>query len=201
MSAPPTSSPLTKTWGIVGQPESAESSWRKRGSGRISTAVTGAPAPRRAASARCEFPQAAKFGVPFMKSVTGSDSMSSEIWLRRSLTGLSFRLDPEFVDGAVGKRGREGVVDELVLVDQRQALEARARDVHLEVVAAARPVEHRKLRGVGKCLLEKCLQGCGGHCRIVAREARGAVTVLSRFGHTRVRFSPLRSNRGGGLGT
>ena len=43
MSAPPISSPRTKTCGIVGQLEIAESSWRISGSGRTSTAVIGAP--------------------------------------------------------------------------------------------------------------------------------------------------------------
>ena len=42
MSQPPTSSPSTKSCGIVGQSESAESSWRMRGSGRMSTAANGA---------------------------------------------------------------------------------------------------------------------------------------------------------------
>src|SRR5205809_44367 len=44
MSAPPISSPRTKTCGIVGQLDTAESSCRIRGSGSTSTAVTGAPA-------------------------------------------------------------------------------------------------------------------------------------------------------------
>ena len=39
MSQPPTSSPLTKSWGIVGQPESPDSSSRMRGSGRMSSAA------------------------------------------------------------------------------------------------------------------------------------------------------------------
>ena len=39
MSQPPTSSPLTNSWGIVGQLEIADSSWRMRGSGRMSTAA------------------------------------------------------------------------------------------------------------------------------------------------------------------
>ena len=52
MSAPPISSPLTKTCGIVGQSESAESSCRICGSGRMSTAVIGAPAFQSAWSAR-----------------------------------------------------------------------------------------------------------------------------------------------------
>ena len=41
MSQPPTSSPRTKSCGIVGQFDSADSSWRMRGSGRMSTAANG----------------------------------------------------------------------------------------------------------------------------------------------------------------
>jgi hypothetical protein len=80
---------LTKTCGIVGQPDRLESSWRKLGSGRMSTAVTGAPAVRSAARARCELPQATKLGVPFMKSATGSVSMISLIWSRSVMSFLS----------------------------------------------------------------------------------------------------------------
>ena len=85
MSAPPISSPLTKTWGIVGQPETADSSWRIDGSGRMSTAVTGAPASRSARSARSELPHMTNCGVPFMKSVTGSVSITAWIRSRSSL--------------------------------------------------------------------------------------------------------------------
>jgi DtxR family Mn-dependent transcriptional regulator len=79
MSAPPMSSPLTNTCGIVGQPEIEESSCRMRGSGRMSTVVTGAPAACRACSARWEFPHITICGVPFMKSATASCSITSEI--------------------------------------------------------------------------------------------------------------------------
>ena len=79
MSAPPTSSPLTKTCGIVGQPEIADRSCRICGSGRMSTVVTDAPARRSASSARPEFPHMTKDGVPFMKSATSEPSMTSLI--------------------------------------------------------------------------------------------------------------------------
>ena len=79
MSAPPISSPLTKTCGIVGQPEISDRSWRICGSGRMSTAVTDAPARRSASRARPEFPHIANCGVPFMKSVTSELSMTSLI--------------------------------------------------------------------------------------------------------------------------
>ena len=127
--------------------------------------MTGAPAPRSAESARCELPQAANAGVPFMKRATGSDSMICSIWLRTSVTQGSFRGDAELVDCAVRERALEGGVDELVLLDQREPGEARARDRDLEVVAAARAVLDVELGRVGERLGEKLAQrgGRGGH--------------------------------------
>ena len=81
----PINSPLTNTCGIVGQPDWAESSWRIAGSGRMSTAVTGAPARRNASSARRELPHIAICGVPFMKSATCSPSITSLIFPLSSL--------------------------------------------------------------------------------------------------------------------
>ena len=90
MSAPPISSPRTKTCGIVGQPDCAESSWRIAGSGRMSTAVTGAPARRSASSARIELPHMAICGVPFMNRATVSPSITCLMFALRSLmTSLS----------------------------------------------------------------------------------------------------------------
>ena len=86
MSAPPISSPRTNTCGIVGQPETSDSSWRIAGSGRTFTAVTGAPASRSARSARSELPHMTNCGVPFMNRATGSFSITSLIRLESSLT-------------------------------------------------------------------------------------------------------------------
>ena len=44
------------------------------------------------------------------------------------------------MDGAVAKWLREGLVDETVLLEQREPVEARARHRHLKVVTAAGPV-------------------------------------------------------------
>ena len=74
---------------FVGQPESAESSSRMRGSGSTSTAVTGAPARRSASSARCELPHITNCGVPFMKSATSSVSMICLIWSCMSVSVTS----------------------------------------------------------------------------------------------------------------
>ena len=154
MSAPPTSSPLTNTCGIVGQPEIADSSWRICGSGRMSTAVTGAPARRSACSARSELPHMTNAGVPFMKM---RDVRAVDDFL--DLVGVahagSLRLDPEFVDGAVGQRRRQRLVDAPVLLDERQPVERRRGDDDLEVVAAAGPVDHVELGRVRKRALEQ----------------------------------------------
>ncbi len=88
MSAPPISSPRTNTCGIVGQLETAESSWRIRGSGSTSTAVTGDPARRSASRARIEFPHMTNCGVPFMNRATSSEAITFSICWRSSLTGF-----------------------------------------------------------------------------------------------------------------
>jgi hypothetical protein len=67
------------------------------------------------------------------------------------------------MDGAVAQRLGQRVVDEPVLVQQGKAVEARARDCHLEVVAAAGAVLDAQLGGVRKCTLEQASKGCGGH--------------------------------------
>ena len=75
---------MTKSCGIVGHCESAESSWRMRGSGRMSTAANGAPSACRAATVRAEKPHMGCSGVPFMKRMTGFSpiawAMASRIW-------------------------------------------------------------------------------------------------------------------------
>jgi hypothetical protein len=79
MSQPPTSSPRTNSCGIVGQFDSAESSWRMRGSGRMSTAANGAPTASSAATVRAENPQRGASGVPFMKRSTSFSAIASWI--------------------------------------------------------------------------------------------------------------------------
>ena len=59
------------------------------------------------------------------------------------------------MDGAVGERRGERVVDEPVLIDEGEPREARAHDGYLEVVAAACAVDDRQLGRVGKRFLEK----------------------------------------------
>ena len=81
-------------------------------------------------------------GVPFMKSAT-SELVDDVLDLLGVAHGpvAPFRLDPQLVDAAVGQRLVERLVDELVLLDERQAVEARRGHAHLEVVAAARAVD------------------------------------------------------------
>ena len=61
---------MTNSCGIVGQFEMADSSWRMRGSGRMSTAANGAPSDSSAATVRAEKPHAGCSGVPFMNRIT-----------------------------------------------------------------------------------------------------------------------------------
>jgi hypothetical protein len=77
MSQPPTSLPSTKSCGIVGHSEIAESSWRIRGSGRMSSAAYLTPSELSAADVRIEKPHAGWSGVPFMKSITGLSRIAS----------------------------------------------------------------------------------------------------------------------------
>src|SRR2546423_5720918 len=128
-----------------------------RGSGRMSTAVTGAPASRSARSARSEFPHMMNWGVPFMKSATGSFSMTCWIVSRSSVIRSS-RRDSQLVNRAIRERVCERLVDELVLLDQRKAVEARARDSHVEVVAAAGAVLDRELGRVRERGPEEALE-------------------------------------------
>ena len=55
---------------MVGQFDSAESCWRMRGSGRMSTAANGLPSASSTATVRAEKPQRGASGVPFMKRMT-----------------------------------------------------------------------------------------------------------------------------------
>jgi bifunctional non-homologous end joining protein LigD len=72
------------------------------------------------------------------------------------------------VDRAVAKRLRERRVDQTVLVDERQSVEAGAFDPHLEVVAAACAVLDGQLRRIRKGLFEQRAQGIRGHGTMLA---------------------------------
>ena len=65
------------------------------------------------------------------------------------------------MDRSVRERVRERIVDEPVLVEERQAGESRARDGGLEMVAAAGAVDDRDLRGVGERRAQELLEPCG----------------------------------------
>jgi hypothetical protein len=64
MSLPPISSPSTNSCGVVGQLEIALSSWRMRGSGRMSTAANGTPTACSAPAARALKPHIGCSGSP-----------------------------------------------------------------------------------------------------------------------------------------
>jgi Peptidase family M28 len=62
------------------------------------------------------------------------------------------------VDAAVSERRRESVVDQAVLVDEREAAEARACDGDVEVIAAAGTVDDHELLSVGKGLSKQLFE-------------------------------------------
>src|SRR4051794_39112882 len=146
MSEPPTSSPLTNSWGIVGQSDSALSSWRMRGSGRTSTAAKPTWSAWSAPAARAEKPQAGASGTPFMKRITSLSRIASAIASRRgfsvvSLMSLGLRRQGQGVDGAADLVA-EHRVDHPVLLDAALAGELGGQHGRPEVVAAAGPVLH-----------------------------------------------------------
>jgi hypothetical protein len=86
MSQPPISSPSMKSCGIVGQFEIAESSWRMRGSGRMSSAAYSTPSALSAADVRIEKPHAGCSGTPFMNSITRFSSMA--FWMKSRISSF-----------------------------------------------------------------------------------------------------------------
>ena len=147
MSAPPTSSPLTKSCGIVGQFDSAESCWRMRGSGRMSTAANGVPSASSAATVRAEKPQRGASGVPFMKRMTSLPEIA--FWISSLIccstvlmeTLLRSRDEGQGVDGAADV-GPEDRVDAAVLLDPAELRELRRGDRGPEVIPGAVQVDH-----------------------------------------------------------
>jgi ATP-dependent Lon protease len=75
------------------------------------------------------------------------------------------------VNGAVTQRFGQCCVDEPVLLEQRQPVEPRARDGHLEVVAAAGPILDAELVRVGKCGAEQGFEMRGCHATMVCSAA------------------------------
>ncbi len=78
---------------------------------------------------------------------------------------------------AVGEWVCERLVDELVLLDQRQVVETRARHDNLEVITAAGPIGDGELRGVGKRLREELLKSFVAQVRFVT-ERRASIPSL-----------------------
>jgi hypothetical protein len=76
------------------------------------------------------------------------------------------------VDRPVRERIGEGIVDEPVLVDERQPGEAGARDADLEMIAAARTVDDRELGRIRKRSAEQLLEA-GAHAREASRREPG----------------------------
>src|SRR5207302_1094437 len=84
-------------------------------------------------------------------------------------------------------------VDQLVLLDPREAVEGRVVDDHLEVVAAAGPVDHLHLLGPRKRVLEELLDPLP-HSFMVARKSRspGSTPAAAPAASSTTTFAPLR---------
>src|SRR4051812_6057966 len=179
MSEPPISSPLTNSCGIVGQSDSALSSWRMRGSGSTSTAAKPTLRACRAAVARAEKPQAGASGTPFMKRITSLSRIASAIASRRglvsSLMSLGLRRQGQGVDGAADLVA-EHRVDHPVLLDPALAGERVGHDGRAKMVAAAGPVLDRGLRA-GDGGLDALLDVVGGGHLYRPRQGIGRYTL------------------------
>jgi hypothetical protein len=68
---------------------------------------------------------------------------------------------------AVPQRLRQGLVHEAMLVEQRHTVEARTRENHLEVVAAAGTVLDVELVRVREGTAQKRFEAIGSHAPIV----------------------------------
>jgi hypothetical protein len=71
------------------------------------------------------------------------------------------------MNSAVAQRLREGLIHEAVLIEERQAVEARARENHLEMVAAAGTVLDAELVRVRERTAQKRFEAIGSHEPIV----------------------------------
>src|SRR5713226_5937898 len=71
------------------------------------------------------------------------------------------------MDGAVAQRLGQRLVDEAVLVEQREPREARTRHDHLKVVPAAGAIFHTKLVRVRERVAQQGFQALGSHAAMV----------------------------------
>jgi hypothetical protein len=78
------------------------------------------------------------------------------------------------VDRPVAKRRSERLVDEPVLLDEREPVEAAAGDRHLEMVATARPVLDLELPRVGERGAQERFERAG--------ESHGIIVAVARLG-------------------
>src|ERR1700716_1563092 len=76
------------------------------------------------------------------------------------------------MDGAIGERCRQGLIDAAVLLDEREPRERRRSDNDLEMVAAAGPVDHVQLCRVRERALEQFTQRLDAHRSIVPSRRR-----------------------------
>ena len=75
------------------------------------------------------------------------------------------------MDRAVAQRLGERLVDEPVLVEQRQAVEARALHDHLEVIAAPGAILDAQLMRIGKRAAQQRFETFDSHAVMVLTQA------------------------------
>ena len=83
------------------------------------------------------------------------------------------------MDRPVAERRSERLVDEPVLLDEREPVEAAALDRHLEVVAPARPVLDRELARIGERGAQERFERAGESHGIIVAVARRGSFLLS----------------------
>ena len=163
MSEPPTSSLFTNSWGIVGQPDSPDSSSRMRGSGRMSSAAywtpsaLSAPGRARREAARGLVGRALHEQHHAVLVDRLLDEVADLVVGHGVAPGVEVLMESAWMAPPISCA--EHVVDQLVLLDPRQALEPVRHDLGAEMVAAAGEVVDPDLRARQRrsdALLEFC---------------------------------------------
>ena len=83
------------------------------------------------------------------------------------------------MDRPVAERSSKRLVDEPVLLDEREPVEAPARDRHLEMVAPTRPVLDRELARIRERVAQQRFERAGGDHGIIVAVARPGSFLLS----------------------
>src|SRR6185437_12090990 len=180
---------------MVGQLENSFMPWRTEESVSTSTPLNLTPRWLRICTTAAEKPHCGKTGVPFMKSTTGllvtsclirSNTMLFVICLgsfaanrapwRASVLGRA-RLQGEGVQ-LVAHAAAQGLVDHLMLLDARLALEGGGDDMRRVMVAVAPEILDRHPR-IGEAVADQLLDRRRIHCHRNRLSAGGGFSAPS----------------------